>query len=191
MYLTLRDRDADKIIEYLKKKEDKIVIETEINRKVNIKNKLVLRNLLFNRSIIPFAKLTEKNEIIRLGFLNPSMENLAKNYIIVQYLELGDEEFVREYIQFAEDYCKKNGLGKIKVFIGEKVAGSNLQEMVTCVEKNGFVKEVEYENVLGKSWFALEENCIQIIAPACVKMVFNQYMELVRYEDINTRIQYV
>ena len=25
MYLTLRDRDADKIIEYLKKKEDKIV----------------------------------------------------------------------------------------------------------------------------------------------------------------------
>ena len=47
MYLTLRDRDADKIIEYLKKKEDKIVIETEINRKVNIKNKLVLRNLLF------------------------------------------------------------------------------------------------------------------------------------------------
>lgn len=152
MYLTLRDRDADKIIEYLKKKEDKIVIETEINRKVNIKNKLVLRNLLFNRSIIPFAKLTEKNEIIRLGFLNPSMENLAKNYIIVQYLELGDEEFVREYIQFAEDYCKKNGLGKIKVFIGEKVAGSNLQEMVTCVEKNGFVKEVEYENVLGKQF---------------------------------------
>lgn len=67
-------------------------------------------------------------------------------------MELGDEEFVREYIQFAEDYCKKNGLGKIKVFIGEKIAGSNLQEMVTCVEKNGFVKEVEYENVLGKQF---------------------------------------
>lgn len=46
MYLTLRDRDADKIIEYLKKKEDKIVIETEINRKVNIKNKLVLSGIL-------------------------------------------------------------------------------------------------------------------------------------------------
>ena len=103
MYLTLRDRDVDKIIEYLKRKKDKIVIETEINRKVNIKNKLVLRNLLFNRTIISFAKLTEKNEIINLGFLNPSMENLAKNYVTVQYLELDD----REFIQLLDEWKKR------------------------------------------------------------------------------------
>ena len=152
MYLTLRDRDVDKIIEYLKRKKDKIVIETEINRKVNIKNKLVLRNLLFNRTIISFAKLTEKNEIINLGFLNLSMENLAKNYVTVQYLELDDREFVQEYIQFAENYCKKNKLGKIKIIISEKESGNNLHEMVTCIEKNGFVKEIEYKNVLGKQF---------------------------------------
>ena len=88
MYVTLRDRDVDSIIDYFNKKEYRISLETEINRKINIKNKLVLRNMLFNRNIIPFAEIKETNEIIRLGFLNTPMENLAKNYVTVQYLEL-------------------------------------------------------------------------------------------------------
>ena len=47
---------------------------------------------------------------------------------------------------------KKNKLGKIKIIISEKESGNNLHEMVTCIEKNGFVKEIEYKNVLGKQF---------------------------------------
>ena len=53
-------------------------------------------------------------------------------------------------MQFAEEYCKNNNLGKIKIIMSVKEAGDNLQEMIISVEKNGFVKEVDYDNSLGK-----------------------------------------
>lgn len=122
--------------------------------------------------------------------------NVLKYSLVISDWMNNREEFFFEYIEKEEAYydSKEDAylrIGKQKVF----------ESFYSCPklffkEEKGQVKIFDftqsmYTALIYKSWFALEENCIQIIAPACVKMVFNQYMELVRYEDINTRIQYV
>lgn len=122
--------------------------------------------------------------------------NVLKYSLVISDWMNNREEFFFEYIEKEEAYydSKEDAylrIGKQKVFESfyscPKLFFKEEKDQVKIFD---FTQSM-YTALIYKSWFALEENCIQIIAPACVKMVFNQYMELVRYEDINTRIQYV
>lgn len=149
MFLVLKDKDTDRIIAHLNNLKN-LVIETETNRRINLRNKMILRNLIFNRTIIPYGELDENGNILNMGILNLSSENSRKNYITVQFIELRNREFLNHFIDFATDYCKKNNFGKIKIILNPKVMENSLNEAVCIIKNYNFEKEIEYNNMLGR-----------------------------------------
>ena len=149
MFLPLKDKDVEKIITHLNNNQC-LFIETETNRKINLTNKMILRNLIFNRTIIPFGEVDETGNIVNLGILNSSSENPKKNYISIQYVELENNEFLRGFVEFSIEYCKKNSFGKIKLILNPKVIEKRLGDVMSKIEMCKFEKEIEYNNMVGK-----------------------------------------